>query len=46
MRQLDCITNSMDMNLSKLWVVAETPILWPPNVENWLIEKYPVAGKD
>ena len=25
---------------------AETPILWPPNVENWLIEKYPVAGKD
>ena len=25
---------------------AETPILWPPNVKNWLIGKDPVAGKD
>ena len=25
---------------------AETPILWPPNVKNWLIGKYPDAGKD
>ena len=25
---------------------AETPILWPPDVENWLIEKDPDAGKD
>ena len=24
---------------------AETPILWPPDVKNWLIE-YPDAGKD
>ena len=23
---------------------AETPILWPPDVKNWLIEKYPNAG--
>ena len=25
---------------------AETPILWPPDVKNWLLEKDPVAGKD
>ena len=25
---------------------AETPILWPPNVNNWLIWKDPDAGKD
>ena len=25
---------------------TETPILWPPDVKNWLIGKYPDAGKD
>ena len=25
---------------------AETPILWPPHVKNWLIGKYPDAGRD
>ena len=25
---------------------TETPILWPPDVKNWLIEKYPDTGKD
>ena len=25
---------------------AETPVLWPPNVKNWLIGKNPDAGKD
>ena len=25
---------------------AETPILWPPDVKNWLSGKYPDAGKD
>ena len=25
---------------------AETPILWPPDVKNWLTEKDPYAGKD
>ena len=25
---------------------AETPILWPPHVKNWLIGKDPEAGKD
>ena len=27
-------------------VEAETPLLWPPDGENWLIVKDPVAGKD
>ena len=27
-------------------VKAETPILWPPDAKNWLIWKYPDAGKD
>ena len=25
---------------------AEAPILWPPDVKNWLIEKDPEAGED
>ena len=25
---------------------AETPILWPPDMKNWLIGKYPDPGKD
>ena len=25
---------------------AESPILWPPNVKNWLIGKDPVSGKN
>ena len=27
-------------------VEAETPILWPPDVKSWFIEKDPDAGKD
>ena len=27
-------------------VEAETPILWPPDVKNWLIWKDPETGKD
>ena len=27
-------------------IVAESPILWPPDVKNWLIWKDPDAGKD
>ena len=32
--------------LGRTDVEAETPILWPPDVKNWLIEKAPDAGKD
>ena len=27
-------------------VEAETPILWTPDAKNWLLRKYPDAGKD
>ena len=27
-------------------VEAEIPVLWPPDVKNWLIGRDPVAGKD
>ena len=38
-------------NQSKIFIgrtdaEAETPILWPPDVKNWLIWKDPDAGKD
>ena len=38
---------------NQLWIFigrtdaeAEAPILWPPDVKNWLIGKDPDAGKD
>ena len=31
--------------ISKMYAVAEAPILWPPYVKRWLIEKGPNAGK-
>ena len=30
----------------KTLIEAETPILWPPDLESWLIGKDPDAGKD
>ena len=30
----------------KIDAEAETPILWPPDVKNWLIGNDPAAGKD
>ena len=32
--------------IGKTDVEAETPILWPPDAESWLIWKDPDAGKD
>ena len=32
--------------LGRTNVEAETSLLWPPDVKNWLIGKYPDAGKD
>ena len=34
------------MSTGKTIVEAKTPILWPPDVNNWLIEKDLDAGKD
>ena len=32
--------------IEKTLAEAEAPILWPPDVKNWLIGKDPDAGKD
>ena len=37
---------SPEYSLEGLMLEAETPILWPPDVKNWLIGKNPDAGKD
>ena len=34
------------MYIGRTDVEAEIPIVWPPNVKSWLIEKVPDAGKD
>ena len=38
--------NQSWMFIGRTDVVAETPILWPPDTENWVIWKDPDAGKD
>ena len=38
--------NQSWMFIGKTEIEAETPILWPPDVKNWLIWKDPDAGKD
>ena len=37
---------SPEYSLEGLMVEAEAPILWPPDVKNWLTGKDPDAGKD
>ena len=29
----------------KVWIAAEAPILWPPDVKSWLTGKDPEAGR-
>ena len=38
--------NQSWMFIGRTDVEAETPILWPPDAENWLTGKEPDAGKD
>ena len=38
--------NQSWMFIGRTDVEAEAPILWPPDVKNWLIRKDPDAGKD
>ena len=38
--------NHFWMFIGRTDVEAETPILWPPDMKNWLIWKEPDAGKD
>ena len=39
-------TNQSWIFIEKTDAEAETPILWPPDVKNWLIRKDPDSGKD
>ena len=34
------------INIGRTDTEAETPILWPPDMKNWLLGKDPDAGKD
>ena len=50
---LDCKIKPVNPKGDQSWIFigrtdveAETPILWPPNVKNWLIGKDPDAEKD
>ena len=51
---LDCKDiKQVDPKRNQSWIFtgrtdaeAETPILWPPDVKNWLLRKDPNAGKD
>ena len=50
---LDCKIKPVNPQGDKSWIFiegtdaeAETPILWPPDVKNWLTGKDPNAGKD
>ena len=50
---LDCKIKPVNPNRNQSWIFigrtdaeAEVPILWPPDVKNWLIGKDPNAGKD
>ena len=37
---------SPEYSFGRTDVEAETPILWPPDVKNWVVWKNPEAGKD
>ena len=50
---LDCKIKPVNRKGNQSWIFirrtdaeAETPVLWPPGVKNWLIWKDPDAGKD
>ena len=45
-RYIQSIPNEINPEYSLEGLMAETPILWPPDVKNWLIWKDPDAGKD
>ena len=42
----DLVTEQSWIFIGRTDAEAETPILWPPDVKNWLIWKDPDAGKD
>ena len=40
------LRKSVRVFVGRTYVAYETPILWPPDVNNWHIGKVPDAGKD
>jgi len=45
-KPVNCKGNQSWWFIGRIDSWAETPILWPPDVNNWLIGKDPDAGKD
>ena len=45
-RSNQSILKEISLEYSLEGLMAEAPILWPPDVKNWLIRKDPDAGKD
>ena len=45
-KPVNCKENQSWIFIGRTDAEAETPILWPPDVKNWLIWKDPDAGKD
>ena len=45
-RSNQSILKEINPDIGRTDAEAETPILWPPDVKNWLIGKDPDAGKD
>ena len=43
---VDCKRNQSWIFIGWTEAEAEAPILWPPDVKNWLTGKHPDAGKD
>ena len=43
---INCKGNQSWLFIGRTDAEAETPILWPPDVKNWLLGKDPDAGKD
>ena len=48
-KEIKLVTPKWNQSCIFIWrtdAEAEAPILWPPDVKNWLTEKDPDAGKD
>ena len=45
-QSINCKRNQSWLFIRRTDAGAETPILWPPDVKNWLLGRDPDAGKD
>ena len=46
LQPVNCKGNQSRIFIGRTDAVAESPILWPPAVKNWLLGKDPDAGQD